>query len=380
MTIKRIKKIDYDENNKNNSDVFFSPKVFEITTERGTFSTPNRMISKSEYNSKSSSFITLPMYNDLAIDFKILDQPNFSKFLTQNKKIKEIATRNKLFNIQTLRTKLKCSFYQPTNPCFVNYSENEIKKFFRLQTMLQVDANNDIITVPFLNLSKTKYKQIIRKILKDFDSLQFIFTLDMAMKDFEEILKFLLAYKKPMIIAFIYRPFSDYGLQHDIINELNGSEDVIFLACQVGRELNNSSNIHPLQFSSFDLVALKQSPNRPDQNIHPERIKFLRQNNLKLENPVNLSKENLRKIIDEFKTEGYFDNDIKFIQESFDNIAKSGSEQFWYNTFYHLTKLHESIISPEEFKISREFIENHETLDYIKTKSGLMEHPLIKRK
>ncbi len=377
--IKEIKKVDDDVNDDNDSDIFFSPKVFEVTTTRGRFFTPNRMVSKSEYNSKSRNYITLPMYNDLAIDFRIFDQPNFYDFITDNEKIKKISNKNNLFNIQTLRTKLKCSFYQPTQTCFENNSEKEIKKFFRLQTMLQVDSNNGIITVPFLNFSKTKYKQIIRKILKDFDSLQFIFTLDMAMPDFEEVLRFLISYKQPMIIAFIYRPFSNYALQHDVINSLSQSENVMFLACQVERDLGDSSNIHPLQFSSFDLIALRQSQNRPSEKIDPNRVKLFRPSNLKLENPSNIDKNNLNNIVDEFKTEGYVENDIKFIQEAFKNIDKIGTEM-WYSNIYDLTVLHESIVSPQEFEVSRKFIANHETSDYIRTKSGLMTHPLINRK
>ena len=87
-----------------------------------------------------------------------------------------------------------------------------------------------------------------------------------------------------------------------------------------------------------------------------------------------------RNLIEEFNIPKENQLDISQLNKVINNYQKAESDVNKYNTLIYLGKLHEAINSPSEFDISRKYIKNNETEEYIKTKSGLDRVSFLKRK
>lgn len=384
MALKNVRLRNPDENNEN-SVYYYKTREVEITTDNGTFTTPRKLISKSEHNARNELPISMSLDQDMAIDFKLFDSKQMETFLKENGEITKNIRNARQFNQMTRRNKFKLSIFQPFPVVLNSLSLSNKEKFCKLQAdFLQLRLNSSIISYPYLNLGYRDYVTFIDKYYPKNDSISAIFTLDMNMPldTFKKILKHLVDKPGPKIIAIIYQDWEKFPLHHYEINSYFQKEDVAFLACQVDRELDtvNVSKLHSIQFDAFDLIALKQSRGfDPDPKIDFNKIKFISRDTLEI-NPIsNVVASKNRDLISEFNIPKENYNDLSQLTKVINNYAKA-ADPVKFNTLIYLGKLHEAINSPPEFDVSRKFIKSGETEEYIKQKNGLENVSFLKRK
>ena len=86
MVLRNVRLINPDEN-KEKSPYYYKTREVEITTDKGTFSTPRKLISKSEHNARNELPISTSLDQDVAIDFKLFDTQQTKSFLKENGEI-----------------------------------------------------------------------------------------------------------------------------------------------------------------------------------------------------------------------------------------------------------------------------------------------------
>lgn len=385
MRLRDVKLKNPDQND-DNSPYYYRGKEIEIITDKGRFSTPTKLIARSEYNARNELPLSSVFTTDLAIDFKLFNTDQMTSFLKENGEITENIRNTRQFNQMTRRAIFKISIFQPFPKVLKNLSFEQKMKFAEIQAdFLQLKLDTNLITYPYLNFGYSDYVRFIDKYYPKNNDITAIFTLDMAMpiETFKEILKHLIDKSGPKIIALIYQDWEDYPLQHYEINSYFDREDVAFIACQVDRELAtaNVSKLHSTQFDAFDLIALKQSNSFPvEPKIDLSKIKFLSKDTLEIDTMATIIDEQKRDLFDEFTIPSNNHNDQVQLRNLLDYYSDDLTDITKYNALFYLMKMHESMISPPEFDTSRHYIKNGETEEYIKQKKGLQRVAFIRKR
>lgn len=385
MLLKDVKLKNSDQND-DNSPYYYRGRELEIITDQGRFSTPSKIISKSEHNARNEIPISTALSLELAIDFKLFNTDQMTSFLKENGSITKNIRNTRQFNQMTRRSIFKISIFQPFKKVLNNLSLKQKMKFVELQAdFLQLKLGTNIITYPYLHLGYSDYIDFINKYYPKNDKISAIFTLDMSMPEdsFQEVLKHIVEKPGPKIIAIIYQEWENYPLQHYAINSYFDNEDVAFIACQVTRELEltNVNKLHSVQFDAFDLIALKQSNSfPPEPEIDLSRVKFLSSSTLEVDNIANVIEDQKRDLVGEFKIPANNVNDIHQLDNIVHDYSTDLTDPVKFNTLIYLAKMHEAVISPPEFDVSREFIHSGETDEYIKQKKGLQRVSFLKKR
>ena len=104
---------------------FYRGRIVDITTDKGTFSTPNRVIARSEYLARSGAVLSKPLKPQLTIDFRNLSYSQVSGLLNENKVGEKMVGVTKQYNDITQRALLKMSVFQPP---FISLREMSLTK------------------------------------------------------------------------------------------------------------------------------------------------------------------------------------------------------------------------------------------------------------
>lgn len=262
--IEDVKRRPDDDKNDSKSPYYFRSRIVDITTDKGKFSTPAKVIARSEHIARSEFGLSKALPRELAIDFRILIEKQMEDFTNNSKAVKRLIQKTKQFNDITRKALFRISVFQPAENVLQNMNTESKIKFADMQAdFLQIRLGANVITYPYLALPSSDYVRFIDTHYRRDENFSTIFVLDMAMDvpSFRETVRHLVQKQEPIIIALIYRDWLDTAVQHDVITSYFDNDKVAFFACQVPREESEShtSNLHSVVCSGgFDLVALEQ--------------------------------------------------------------------------------------------------------------------------
>jgi hypothetical protein len=279
------------EQNGEKSPYYYRSRILSIATDKGTFSTPARVTTRSEYAARSGVPLSRTVPLQLGVNFRELSTSQVSGLMNERNSAEKMLGITKQFYDITRRAALKISVFQPSSSTLEQMSPAEKVRFADEQAdFLQLRLGQDIITFPFLNLPISDYKEFINSRYGKDNDISTIFMLDMRIDrhQLKEILDFLILKEQPMIIGLIYREWEKTIPQHALITSYFDNERVAFFACQVSREEpeSHSSNLHSIAFGGgFDLVSLMQVRGYSNnQKLDLNKIRFLNPENLGIAN------------------------------------------------------------------------------------------------
>ena len=360
---------------KPGSPYYFKNRVLEIITDKGKFTTPSRIITRSEYVARSQVPISEALDLDCAIDFRDLTVEQTTQIIEENTDgVKNLLELAEQFNDITTRAIFKLAIFQPPKQRLKDMDLDMKIKFADFQAdIFQKRFGNGIITYPFLDLSISEYKKFIdeRNIRDEHTST--VFTLDMGMepKTLKAVIEHLTIANEPTIIALRHRPWMGFPIQHQIVSSFYSKERVAFFGCQVEREepTSNSSNLHVIAFGSgFDLVSLYQArKGGGSDELTLDKIKFFNPVNLNITNIEIALKEVGRNIVEEFNFSEHNQLDQEHISMILNGFEGGKIHPKKHQILYYLARTHEALISPKIFTQTREKIINNEIEDYIRS-------------
>ncbi len=372
MKLKDVSLYRLDESEKT-LPYFYRSKVITIKTDMGDFTTPSRLISRGEYTARSAVPLSRPPPLDLAVDFKNIFAKNMNEILTSNAKAKDLIRHSKSFHHQTERAKFRISIYQPSNSAFDGLGIKNRKKFLAMQAdFCQLDQGNEIVTYPYWKAPFSRYKEYVDTYFRE-DPYSTIFVVDMGAPHahFKKVVDYLVK-KGSKMIALIYEYPEEVANNHLHIATEYADKNLAFIACQVPREYlkKKISAIHPWQFRGIDLVAPFQGRGgevKPDLN----KVNFFR---------VDLGFENIRTafehhgtiIADELDLNFSDEKDRELVRKMISGYKSGAVNSRKFERLVNLARVHETIVSSNEFEVSKGFIRNNETKHYFKMRPRLM--------
>jgi len=387
MILEDVDFADSYENDVKSPD-YFRNKIMRITTDIGTFETPDRMNTRSEYLARSGMGLLKVLPRELAIDFKLLDQEHVEHLMNDDKKAAKMVALTKQFNDITRRAVFRLSIFQPSVAALDDMDIKRKIEFADTQARsLQIALGTNLITFPYLKLPLSDYINFIDTHYRRDEEFSTIFTLDLGMDPsyLEKILHHLAAKEEPIIIPVIYK-HPDHSIpQRRIIASYFNNKRIAFLACQVPRENFDihASNLHQVAFrEGFDLVALLQpAPSHPDEDEERDlnKIKIFDPSTLGIDSIHNVLAIPSRNIIDELKLPSYDLQDLSYLNRALRGYRGALNSDRKFQYLYYLARSHEGITSPPMFGIARERIEKGEMAEYIRG-TKLSTIPMIDRR
>lgn len=376
----------HDDSNDQNVPYYFKSRVMEVTTDKGKFLTPSRVISRTEHIARSEFGMSKALPKELAIDFRTLIDKQIQDFTSSSKAVKTLIQKTQQFNDITRKAVFRMSVFQPAGKILTEMHTQSKIKFADLQAnFLQIKLGSNLITYPYLALPHSEYAQFIDSHHRRDERFSTIFVLDLEMdpRQLEKIVKHLAAKEEPMIIALIYRDWVNTSLQHDVITSFFNNEKLAFFACQVPREEpeSHSSNLHSVACSGgFDLVTLEQKRGFGNNTkLDLTKIRFFSPKNLRIDNIENTLREPGRNIIEEFDFAPHNFNDIAYLKKVLDGYQGARIHPRKYQLLYYLARIHEAITSYQAFELTRKRIVEKEIAEYI-SETGLREVPMIRNR
>lgn len=368
------------------SPYYYRSRVVRLDTDLGNVYTPSRVVSRYEYNARSSLPLSRILPIQTAIDFMELDERQVINMKTDAKIGNKIIGITKQFNDIASNAIFRISIFQPPKSVLSVMSIASKIDFADLQAkFFQINLNAGLVTYPHLDLPLTDYMSFIDSRYRRNQDLSTIFTLDMGMEptNFENLLGHLASKEQPMIILLIYRNVERTLPQHNVINSYFDNEKLLFFACQVEREesQSHSSNLHAVSYGGgFDLVASKQTRGWPNkENVGLSKLKMFDPVHCSLRNLEDVLSDPTRDVLKEFDIPKDNFHDIEYIKSIIKGFRGAVVHPEKYDRLYYFTKVHEAIVSSKLFDTTRSKIGLNEMEQYIKN-TNLRLAPMIKNR
>jgi hypothetical protein len=362
------------------TDLFYTTRSVDIRPASKTIKTPIRALTNGDLNAKAGAPLDIPLNAPIAgIHFKLKTkdvQGIFSKNATSNNLINKIEA----FLQQMQHSDIVIPLIQPPSTSFGDILEKEADKrtFFRLINQIQKFAGLSTICVPWLAFSREKTVRFYDEILQNSDD-NFIFYLDADANpdDLEYILKFIkqqIETERIQFVGILHQPVRKALRSYDVVWEsLKGSDVGIVLSDIERVDIHNPisaayvSSSHLNEFIVGDVFMSRVSGGgggKPSQTPVSHRLKIFN------------SKELSVKPIEKYSDKDWIQNITQTIPDNtlsrkLENYQEADIDQEKYNILNYVTKVHEFILSSDEFVKSQEYINKEESSVYIKQKSAL---------
>ena len=386
MIIEDVNLVEVEQNN-DSSPYYFRTRVTDILTDKGKFSTPARVTTRTEHIARSKAGVSRSLSKELAIDFRILLDTQIRNFENDEKIVRNLVLVTKQFNNYTRKSIFKISVFQPAQNALDGLGLKEKIKFAEMQIdFLQIRLGSNLITYPFLDLSATEYINFIKTHYRRDEEYSTLFVLDLAMdpNTLKKVLDHFVKMEEPIIIPMIYRDWTKTAPQHAIIASYFNNQKIAFLACQTPRETQagsySVSNLHSVTLGTgFDMVALEQPRGFGKANLDLNRIKFFSPETFHIDNIMTTMSDPNRDIISEFNFNEFNENDKIYLNLVLDGFRGALIHPKKFDILLYLAKMHEALTSPPEFEKIRNSIINKEIENYI-ANTDLKNVPMIKAK
>ena len=377
------------------SPYFYPSRTLEIRVENSRLMTPLRAATSYEYHAKMKVPTANTLESPLMIDVRRVGAVDLQNLLTQNGTYGSMFKKVEQNKRQGQYAKLKLTMFQPTTTPYVEKGKSKPKKkpsamdllktratrekFLRFVIKMQIDAQMDLITVPFIKLPFGDMRSMVKDIHRHLTklSLQPLFFVDLKYAAFRPFVELLVDELKSNAVGLLYKPYRYAAVNYDLLRTEYLDRDVAFFAANTNRydlDFDDVSTMHYLPFFGNDIYAVARPPSiyksdeatdekRTDKTPGLQNIRFFNRRSLKVK-PVIAS--NAESILNDF-----VNRDHEVLAPILRNRQEAETDlRKWYSLSY-LSKVHELSASLVEFESLRKFIDQSDSKDYVKAKPSL---------
>ncbi len=353
----------------------FGGRALVVQTDRGSFRTPHRALTSSEFQYKAKLPFEPPLNNDISEVVSQFYGDKWNKFMNTNGSFDSRLRTIEFFSDKMTYTLKR---YFPQLPSAIELNDSAIKQLLELQRM----SDLDFITIPNLPAGINDFEKTVSGFAEEVlsERREPLIYLDMGL-DYSvfknRFLTLLELSNTDQIhsIGLIYRPIRKFILNYRLLWE-NRESRVFLQMSYVPREFTRTtaaSTMHLLQKWGIDSFSVRVGnyvlPRNGDREPMPKH-EAIRQT--KRFDPEPL-------VFRRFHTWGDHGDVLNcacpvcrdMSVEDFLSTYDSTSEDYPGQVFNAANRLHEYYRSSEEFTNAREYIRTGDLSEYFKTKEGL---------
>lgn len=379
------------------SPYFYPSRTLEIRVEHSKIVTPIRAATSYEYHAKMKVPTANTLESPLMIDVRRIGAVDLQNLLTKSETYGSMFKGVELNKRLGQYAKLKLTMFQPTTTPYVEKGESKVKKrkkesamallktratrekFLRFVIKMQMDAQMDLITIPFINLPFTDMCSMVTDIHRNLMKLnqQPLFFVDLKYAAFRPLVELLVDELQSNAVGLLYKPYRDTAPNYDFLRSEYLDRDVAFIATNTNRydlDFDDVSTMHYLPFFGNDIYAVVRPPSikpkeaaggkRTPKTLGLGNIRFFSRSSLKVK-PI-ITSSSPESILNDFDNK-----DHEVLAPILRNRHEAENDlNKWYALSY-LSKVHELSTSLVEFESLRKFIGQSDSKDYVKAKPSL---------
>lgn len=357
----------------------FGGRALSISTDRGTFKTPDRAVTSSEFQYKAKLPFEPPLNNYVSEIVGQFYSDNWAKFMKTNG---SFSNRRRTIDFFSDKMDYTIKRFFPQLTLGTELDDSSIKQLLELQRM----SNLDFISIPSLPATITDFEKISTYFADEVlsESREPLIYLDMGL-DLDLFRQRFLALLELSetdqlhSIGLIYRPIHKNIQNYRLIWE-NRESNVFLQMSGIPRELartNSTSTMHLLQKWGVDSFSVRIGryvpPKKGSKEPGPKPIE-----STKRFDPVPLDFHKFQDWIDHGES---LNCDCPVCKgkntEEFVTSYTDQCEEYPNQVFNAANRLHEYYQSSNEFSKSREFIKVGELSEYFKSKEGLKKSDIL---
>jgi hypothetical protein len=368
-------------------------RSIEIRTTSNNIITPIRAATDYEYHQKGLVPTDIPIDNPVYASVQDLSFSEFDKFMHQNGYYAKLIGKMELKSRLSQYSDLRLFLVKPTKSDRIDDITGErryapmtllkqnpalLERFMRFIIQMQLEAEVNPITIPFIELPFSTYKELAFEATRSIESKgkQPVFFVDLGYENFGEIIDLLANHLDLNLIGLYFRSYRYAHLSYEILREYF-SKDVAFLVTQVNRtDLNDISTMHYLPFFGNDIYAVKrpigfQKTVTDDQGrrieVPPEysinKIQFFDKESLRVQ-PIT----KMPLLVENYAKEYGHEPLIRNMLENYRNADGFKDRCEALSAFSKVSELRSS---SEEFKNFQKYISQNSAIEYINEKTVL---------
>jgi hypothetical protein len=363
-------------------------RTIEIKTDLGSIKTPNRGITGYEFNRKKTIPSELEINNPFSVYSKKFTSGEITRLLTTKRTGIQLPKESEFSHQIKLIEKAQhgaeysllhlCAFsiastatYGPT-PMEILSKNNNLVDFITLVLEMQIEAGNDVISIPHFNIPLSNLKKILTSIDRDLEkigSIPFI-TIDLRYAKFPELLEFITSELNSNIINLTYRKYRETRPNYKELQKYV-RKNIAFVLTEIERidfEHQNLSTMHYMPFLGNDLYAIDlpppniQKPNAPPKTRNIANLRIFDSNDLTIVPLINQTISNST-ILEQMGSENY-----EFLAEKLNSIGEASNDNTKYDIINAITKVHELTVSSQEMNSLQSHIDQRSSKDYVQSK------------
>ena len=341
-------------------------RTMRITTDKGSFETPARVISRNDHIARSDIPLSRELPPELTMDFKVLVDGDVEGLTSDGNVAERLTRRTRQYHSITGRALLRMSVFQPTQAMLNRLSTQAKLRFADAQAeYLQDRLGCGITTYPYLDLAAGDYLQFIDDRYRRAGDSTSLFVLHMSMgrARLERVLD-RLGEKGPAVVPLIHSGSARAVPAYDAIRQRLGGQKTAFLACQVPQEEavggRAASMLHAECFGrGFDMAAPIQRRSFPPRRGGAPAaagIKMFSPDTWEIETLADALASRGLRIVDEFNLNEHNEPDRRRITAMLEGHGAADADPRKHRLLRQLARVHEAMSSSAEFDRMREAI------------------------
>ncbi|HWP78969.1 MAG TPA: hypothetical protein VNL34_04905 [Candidatus Nitrosotenuis sp.] len=358
-------------------------RSIEIKTDKGIITTPTRGATYYEFNRKKLLPTEISIDNPFTVYSKKFTGGDVSRLLTTNtefaNQVKSIERADHLSEYSTLHL---CSFSIAsisTNgpaPMEILSKDDNLNEFLSGIIDMQVETKHDIVSIPHLHLPLDSLKKTLKITNTAIQKLgkQPFFSLDLRYERFPDLLEYVTTDLQANMINLIYRKYRDVRNNYRELRKYV-RKDIAFVTSEIERadiDHSNLATMHYMPFLGNDLYAVEIPPPnipKPGKLQKPKNLSNLKVLNKDELTLVSLNESGMSnsKIIEEVG------NTEDKLEEKLQNLTEAKSDSVKYDIINALTRVHELVVSSQEFDKLQDHVKQRDAKDYVKSKTKFEE-------
>lgn len=366
-------------------------RSIEIKTTGQSIITPIRAATSYEYRMKSKVPTDISIENQISINIESLNHSLFNKFLTTNgffsQLLKKIDFSNRLsqysdVNLVLIKPTVTPKRDSDTNEIIIESPMNILKnnrtlrdRFIRFLIRIHQELNINPVSIPFLELPFSEYKNITHEITQSLENINIepIFFVDMRYYEFESTIDWLVNQLQSKAVGIYYRPFRSVPLSYEVLSNYV-DRDIVFISTQTSRydsSYEDISTMHYLPFIGNDIYAVTTPRPFYKKETNRERASRDKIRSIRLFDRESLSLKQIQSAastIDDYIYE-YREDDI--VSDILGNYREANVDDAKLTVLRAFSKISELNASSSEFSKFQKFIGENSTNDYVQEKQIL---------
>lgn len=360
-------------------------RAMRITTDKGSFTTPARVISRNDYLARSDIPLSRELPPALTMDFKVLVDGDVEGLTANGRVAERLSRRTRQYHSVTGRALLRMSVFQPTQATLGRLSRSAKVRFADAQAeYLQDRLGCGITTYPYLDLAAGDYLQFIddRYRRTGDDTSLFVLHMNMGRARLERVLDHL-GKKGPAVVPLIHSGSARAVPAYDAIKRRLSGQKTAFLACQVPREGavggRAASMLHAECFGrGFDMAApIQRMPFPPRRGGAPATtaIRVFSPATWRIETLADALASRGMRIVDELDLNEHNEPDRRRAAAMLGGYEAADADPRKLHMLRQLARVHEAVSSSAEFDRMRAAIRDR-SLGYHVSRTALL--PIVR--